>query len=415
MKNKLIMSIALIQFLFGMNLLFAQSDYEIVQNFKERANQVQQEIRDADSLVALSEVESNIEKLRSDFIGNKELLDKSLYPEDFDKTIQNLRSLYTLRQEDFTQIDVLHTEVTGLRTDIDTLNRRNHELTVQFGELEKQTGERIATLEKTIARLSASLKKRDQVVMSMIDTLLPPSFRDGEDLSPREKQQVLSEAEESSVLYHIKRAVNDNIRFLEATRLQPDDIEDLKNRQENFTRIWKSVGPTMVEIYSESGKSTNELKEIDESFTRWHNELNREVWESINDEFTENNINLQGFSSGEEFTSVITNFIDDEIKNADEKGDAEAKDSYNNFVDSTWNETIEPEWVPFLIDNDMLAENDKDSIEVMIASWKDTVYPGSINWLYIIIAVLVIAVLILLFTRKPRKTESQSTVIDEQT
>jgi len=413
MKNKLIISIVLIHFLLGMNLLFAQSDYEIVQNFKERVSNIEQEIRAADSLAALSEVENNIEKLRSDFTANKELLDRSLYPDNFDKTIQKLRNTYTLRQGDFTQIDVLHTEVTGLREDIDTLNRRNQELTIQFEELEKQTGERIAALEKTVARLSALLQKRDQIVMSMIDSLLPPSFRDGEDLSPREKQQVLSEAEESNVLYNIKRAVNDNIRFLNATKLQPDDIEDLKNRQENFTKIWKSVGPTMVEIYSEKGKSTNELKDIDEAFTRWHNELNREVWESINDEFAENDINLQNFSSGKEFTSVVTNYIDDEIKNAEEKGDAEAETSYNKFADSTWYEEIEPNWVPFLIDNDMLTENDKNSIEVSIASWKDTVYPGGFNWLYVIIAVLVISVFILLFTRKPKRGDRQSTVTDQ--
>ncbi|HSP86790.1 MAG TPA: hypothetical protein VLN45_01550, partial [Ignavibacteriaceae bacterium] len=360
------------------------------------------------SLEALSEVESSIEDLRNDFTKNKELLDKSLYPDNFDKTIQKLKSTFALRQGDFTQIDVLHTEVTGLREDIDTLNRRNQELTVQFNELEKQTGERIASLEKTIARLNASLKKRDEVVMSMIDSLLPPSFKEGDNLTSQEKQQVLSEAEKTSVLYNIKRAVNDNIRFLEATRLQPDDIEDLKNRQENFTQIWKSVGPTMVDIYSERGKSTNELKDIDDAFTRWHSELNREVWESINDEFTENNINLQNFSNGKEFTAVVTNYIDDEIKNADGKSDAEAEASYNSFVDSTWNENIESEWIPFLVDNNMLAENDKDSIEVMIASWKDTVYPGGINWLYVIIAVLVIVVLILLFTRKSGRTENQN-------
>jgi hypothetical protein len=249
----------------------------------------------------------------------------------------------------------------------------------------------------------------------MIDSLLPPSFRDGETLSPREKQEVISEAEQSNVLYHIKRAVSDNIRFIEATKLQPDDIEELKDRQENFSRVWKSVGPTMVELYSEKGKSTNELKEIDDAFTRWHNELNREVWGSINDEFAENDINLQNFSSGKEFTSVVTNYIDDEIKNADTKDGAEAETNYKNFVDSTWNEKIEPDWVSFLVDNGMLAEDDKDSIEVLIASWKDTVYPGGINWLYIIIAVLVIAILILLFTRKPRKTESQGTTAGQQT
>jgi hypothetical protein len=408
MKNKIILISFLIPFLSGINL-YAQSDYEIVQSFKQRVAEIEKQIREADSLSALTEIDKNIGKLKGDFISKKELLDRSLYPDNFDREIQKLQTLYTLRQEDFSEIETLSTEVTELKEEVDTLTRRNDELSTQFAELEKQTGERIAALEQRIARLNESLRRRDEVVLSMIDSLLPPAFRDGEDLSPREQQQIISEAEKSNVLYHIKRAVNDNIRFIEATELQPDDIEDLKERQENFTRIWRSVGPTMVELYSERGKSTNELKEIDESFSRWYNELNREVWESINSEFAENNIRLQRFSSGDEFTSVVTNYINDEIRNSDSKGDSEAESTYKSFVDSMWEEKIEPEWVPFLLDNGMLEDKDKDSIEVMMASWKDTVYPGGFNWLYVVIGVLVIAVIILLVSRKSNKNEQTST------
>lgn len=404
MKNKLIISISLFYFLLGMNFLFAQSDYEIVQNFKKRVAQIEQQIKDADSLAELAVVEREIEKLRGDFIPNEELLNRSLYPDNYDKTLRNLRSAYQLRQKDFTEINVLETEVTGLRSENDTLRRRNNELVIQFQELEKQSAEKIGQLEKTIARLNSSLKKRDQIVMNMIDSLLAPSLKDGEDLTPGEKQQLLTEAEQNNVLYHIKRAVNDNIRFITATELQPDDIEDLKNRQQNFFKIWGSVGPTMVELYAARGKSTNELKEIDEAFSRWHNELNREVWESIRSKFAGNDIELQNFSNGEEFTSVITNYIGDEIRNAETRSNNEAEKKYNRFVDSTWYGGIESEWIPFLLENKMLEDNEKDTIEVMIASWKNTVYPGGINWLYIVIAVVVIALIIFFFARKNQKT-----------
>jgi hypothetical protein len=144
-----------------MNLLLAQSDFEIVENFKKRVSQVEQHIKDADSLAELAKVDREIEKLRSDFIPNEELLNRSLYPNNFDKTFRNLRESYQLRENDFTQIDVLATEITGLRVEVDTLRRRNNELTLQFEELGKQTSARIGELEKTIARLNSSLKKRD--------------------------------------------------------------------------------------------------------------------------------------------------------------------------------------------------------------------------------------------------------------
>ncbi len=407
MKNKLIISFILFYFLLGVNTLFAQqdSDYEIVQNFKERAQKIEQALREADSLEPLADVNENINQLRSDFISHKKLLDNGLYPESFDKTIEKLRNSYSLRSDDFMHIDVLQTEVTGLKEAVDTLNRRNNELVEQFEILYKQTNDdktRIAQLEKTIAQLKSSLKKRDEIVMNMIDSLLPSSFS-GEDLSSQEKQQLLSEAEQNNILFHIKRAVSDNIRFLRATKLYPDDIEEIKDQQEDFTRIWKSVGPTMTELYSEKGKNTNELKEIDEAFTNWISYLDKETWESLKQEFTENNINLRDFSNGKEFAAALSFYISDEIKNAEVKGKDKAEAVYENFADSTWYNEIDPDWVPFLIDNNMLAEEQKDSIEVMIASWRDNVYPGGTNWIYIIAGVLVLAVVILLFTRKSKK------------
>jgi|SRR5690554_788023 len=385
----------------------AQSDYEIVKNFKETASNIEEEIKDADSLAALKKIQLSIDRLKRDFIANEELLDRSLYPESFNSTIEKLNILYKLRQRDFEQIVGLHTEVTGLKTEVDTLNRRNTELALQFEELEKRTSSMISKLEKDIAELIESLRKRDIVVMSMIDSLLPVSG-DAENLSSEEREQFLSKAEQSNILSHIKNAVNDNIRFLNATKLQSEDIEELKNRQYNFFRIWRSVGPVLVEIYSEKGKSTNDLKEIDEAFSRWHSELNREVWESIRTEFAKNDINLQDFSNGKEFTAVIINYINDEIKNADINNNAEA--TYKKFVDSTWYKSVKPEWVVFLKDNEMLEEEEEDSIEVMIASWKNTVYPDGVNWLYIVIAVLVIALLIFLFIRKNKKSTQPSNI-----
>jgi hypothetical protein len=412
MKNKILINIVLFNFLIGMNVLFAQSDYEIVQNFKKRINQIEQQIRNADSLAELSEAKDNIEKLRSDFVSNEELLNRSLYPNNFDRAIKNLNETLKLRQDDFSEIENLQTEVTGLKVEVDTLNRRNVELTQKFKDLEQQIAEQITSLENTIAWLNESLRKRDQVVMSMIDSLLPTSYRDVEDLNPEEKEQLLSEVEQKNVLTHIKRAVNDNIRFLNATKLNPEDIEELRTRQQNFSRIWKSVGPTMTELYASKGKSTDELQEIDDAISRWNNELNREVWESIRNEFAKNNIKLQHFTSGEEFTSVVTNFINDEIRNAEANNSDETESTYNKFVDSTWNNEIDSEWIPFLIDNNMLAEAEKDTIEVLMASWKDTVYPGAINWLYILLAVVVIGALVYFFIRKSREKNDRNAGIE---
>jgi DNA repair ATPase RecN len=411
MKNKLITSLALFCFLVGTNILLAQSDYEIVQNFKERAHQIDQAISDADSLNALVQIEEDIEKLRDDFASHKQLLDKGLYPENFDNTIDKLENAYYRRNSDFTQIVVLETKVTALKDQLDTLDRQNKELADEF-ELLKQRSEddktQLTQLQNIVASLKSSLQKRDQVVMNMIDSLLPASMR-ANDLTPEEKQQVFAEAEENNILFHIKKAVSDNIRFLRATKLYPDDIEEIKDQQEDFSRIWKTVGPTMTELYAEKGKSTDELKEIDNAFSTWHSELYGETWESIKQEFAEKNIHLGEFSNGKEFTAAVSSYIDEQIKKADEKEEKNVEAAYENFADSTWYSGIKSDWMPFLIDNKLIAEAQDDSIEVMIASWKSSIYPGGTRWLYIVLSVLLIAVLIWFFSRKASRERAHAT------
>lgn len=418
MKNNVTYGFVLIYFFLGMNLLFAQSDYEIVQNFKEKSRQIEQAIKDADSLNALNEIAKSIELLKDNFMTHKELLDMSLYPDNFNLAIEKLENSLSLRENDFTKIDILSTEVTGLKEQVDTFNQRNNELISQFELLESQTREdrvRVIQLEKVVAQLKTSLKKRDQVVMNMIDSLLPSSYRAIEELSLREKREIYAQAEKSNVLFHIKRAVGDNIRFLEATKLYPKDLGEIKDQQKIFTRIWKSVGPTMVELYSEKEKGTNELKEIDEAFTIWHEKVDHEAWVSINDKFAEKEIILKRFSNGNEFTSAITSFINYELKNVNEKGDRESIIAYKNFAEKVWYREVDPDWIPFLLDYDMLASEQKDTIEVMLASWRDTVYPGGFNWLLVVVGVIVIAVFTVLLTRRSPKRTAANTTTTEKT
>jgi hypothetical protein len=412
MKNKIILSFVLFQFLLGANILFAQSDYEIVQNFKEKAHWIEQAIKDANSLGSLAKIDEGIEQLKNDFISHKQLLDEGLYPENFDNTIDKLKNAYYQRNNDFTKIVVLETKVTALKDQLDTLDSQNKKLAEEFSLLKQQSEDdrtQLAQLQNIVANLKSSLQKRDQVVMNMIDSLLPASMRE-EELSSEEKQQVFAEAERNNILFHIKKAVSDNIRFLRATRLYPDDIEEIKDQQEDFLRIWQSVGPTMAELYSEKGKRTDELKEIDGAFATWHAELNGEAWESLNQEFAGKNIQLKNFSTGQEFAAALSSYIDEEMKTANEKGREKAEAAYTNFTDSLWYSDIKKDWMPFLIDNKLIAEAQDDSIEVMIASWKSSIYPGGSSWLYIVLAILLIAVAILFFSRKSfRKTVPATT------
>lgn len=410
--NRKILTYSFLLCLFFSFSLFAQSDYEIVQNFKSKAMAINDSIKQASSLEDLQKSQSSIDQLRNEYMDKRELLDKSLYPLDFNKTFENLQTAYDLRKGDFTQIDVLQTQVTGLKDQVDTLNKRNTDLISRVQVLEaesKKDKSRIVQLERSVADLKASLQKRDELVLSMIDSLVPPSYRQQSTLSSQEKEKVFSEAQKNNVLNNIKKSLQDNIKFLQVANLTPDDLIEIRKQQEQFAKIWRSVGPKLVAVYSENKAGTNDLKDIDTYFSSWRNELNQEGWASIRLTFADYGINLQNFSSGNQFIHSATSFINDEIKNIDIKGKTESQNTYKSFADSAWFGEVKPTWIPYLIDNKMFTEAQKDTIDNKISEWKSAVYGSGVNWIYIIIGLVIVVIVILFYIKrkpKPQPTES---------
>ena len=401
MKTRIFLGLVMLISFLGMNTLLAQSDYSIVQNFKGNVQKIQTEIQNADSLAVINQISAEIDNLQNQFSANKELLDQSLYPENFNGTIEHLRSIADLRKDDFSQIDVLNTKMSDMGKQIDVINQRNSELETQISQIENQN----KVNERMISELRASLMKRDQVVMAMINNMIPSTSGENGELNQLERQKLYSNAEKDNIVSLIKRAVNDNIRFLDATKLYADDLNKIKIQEEKFAHTWNNVGPSLINIYSEHGKSTEKLKDIDQAFSLWNAKINEETWNSINSEFTANHFQLAPFTNGDEFTSSVTSFIDDAIKNVGNTEKADAEHVYKTFVDSTWNKNIKYGWVPFLINNNMINRNQVRSIEAKFADWSNAVYPEGFNWFYIIAAVLFIAVIVLLFViRSERKT-----------
>ncbi|HEY6436777.1 MAG TPA: hypothetical protein VIY47_09305, partial [Ignavibacteriaceae bacterium] len=180
-NSTLKMILSLLIFWGFINSVFAQSDLEIVDNFKSEFSSIENTIKNATSLVDLKDVSSNISLLKEKYAPHKELLDKSLYPDNYQGSIDKLNKDYLMRQGDFTTIDVLQTEVSALNEQVEFLNERNNELLSQVRNLEAQKDKDAKTIKKLgnlVAQLRASIRKRDELVLSMIDSLMPPTMRE---------------------------------------------------------------------------------------------------------------------------------------------------------------------------------------------------------------------------------------------
>lgn len=389
------------------NLVLPQSDYEIVQNFKNKVQQLESRLSEAGSIDDINNIAKDIELLRSQFEDHKELLDKSLYPDDFNRTLAKLKNDLDVRATDFTQIDILQTEVIALRDEVDRLNARNSELIRQITVLEsskQKDVETIKKLENLVADLRSSLLKRDNLVLSIVDSLTPKLTADVSSLTADDKTRIAAEFEKNYVLVNVKRALRDHVRFLDVTTLKPDDIRDIKRQQDEFVSTWQKVGVGLVEVYADQKEKSNELKEIDALFTNWQTAIKNEAWNSIKEEFAMNGIYFQDFKGGQEFTVEITRFIDEEFKNYNIKSKEESERVYIMFADSTWFRSIQPEWLPYLIDSKMLTAQQKGLIESKISEWKAVVSPRDITWVYYAAAaLLVILIGFLILKRKPKQ------------
>jgi hypothetical protein len=395
MKNIVLIKSLILFFAFGlMNSMFAQSDKEIVDKFKTEYSSIERSIKEATTLPELEAIVTRINKFKQDFSSHKDLLDKSLYPDNYNVSIEKLNNAYLLRKGDFTTIDVLQTEVGELKQQVEFLNLRNNELLSQVQNLEarhQKDAKTIKKLENLVAELRSSIRERDNLVLNMIDSLMPPIMQDKEILTAEDKSTVATQEQRDNVLNNVKTTIRDNIRFMQVTSLKPDDLTAIKNQQSDFAVKWQKVGVKLVEVYAEDKNKTEELKQIDELFKDWHSAVAREAWESINEEFTLNGIELRSFKNGADFTNSVETFITDELKNLGVKSDEESKKVYANFTDSTWFATIQPVWMNYLIENKLLTEENNDKIESKISEWKNALYPST-WWIYLIIAAVIIAV-----------------------
>jgi len=399
--NQSILILLLFAFVLPLN---AQSDYEIVNNFKQKYKLLEDSIKKVETITELNSLAEDIDGFRNEYLQHKALLDKSLYPDSFDKSFEKLNLQFLVRNKDLTHVEILQTENIQLKEQVEQLNKRNSELLSQIQKIEytsKKESKKIAELEKLVADLKSALKKRDDLIISIVDSLMPQLMKKNASFTSKEKNELYLQAEKNNVLSNVKKSLRDNITFLEVTSLQPGDLSEVKKQQEDFAEFWQDAGVKLVDIYAEKRKKAEEIAEIDSLFTDWQNAVNTEAWNSIREEFAANQILLVEFSNGEEFTNVITSFIDEEIKNIGVKSQEGSEETFKNFTDSTWLRTIKPDWIPFLIENEMLSAEQETSIENKITDWQNKLAPASFAWIYIlVIAIAVIFIFIIILKRK---------------
>lgn len=397
MKAKFFFMILFV-FAFGA-ILKAQSDYEKTQNFKVRYQQLEAAIKNATSLDECNTISENIAKLKSDFLADKSLLDNSLYPENFESSFSKIERAVEIRKGDFTQITELTSEVGTLKDRISTISQENQGLISQIRVLKissAKDAQTIASLQKLVAQLKANIQQRDELVRGIVDSLLAEFVQMPNGLNESEKQNIFTKVDAGNLFYNIERTIADNVQFMKVTQMTPDDLGEMKKQYKDFNKVWRQIGPKLAEVYLNKKDKTAQIANIDAMFADWNIRVNDEMWGQVNKLFREKKIAMLQFKSGDQFVNSVSSFVGDELKNLGVKSGSESENIYYAFTDSVYFKVVEPVWIPILIENNMMTDANKDSIDSHIAKWKEKVAPGSsLNWVYIgggaVILFLVIA------------------------
>ena len=376
----------------------AQSDYAMVQKFKNDCSDIEKQIIDAKSIDDINIVKVNIEELRMQYSRHSELLDKAIYPDNFGKLTSKFNDLITMREADFNTVEDIKATVVDLNKTVDTLHTVNSEMQNSLKDIQtlfSKSRKENTRLSDIILELKIALHKRDVLVMNMVDSLMPPVMRERAILSSEDKEKIVSDVEKDNILLNVKTTIRDNIKYLDLTSLQPEDLAEIQKQQLDFSDTWARIGPRLAEVYSDNKNRSNDLYEIDSLFKSWTTAIRTEAWQSIKEDFNARGITLNDFSDGEEFQNSINQYIHNEKMNIDSVTHEEAKLSFEQFADQVWNSEIKPKWIPFLIDNRLLTENSEAVIEENIELWRSELYP-SYWWIWIIILGFILAGLALL-------------------
>ena len=410
-KLKTLSHITLLLFIAAVNLTYSQSDYNLVQDFKARYNEIEDLIKTAESLDECLQLSNEITAMRYSFEEHKTLLDKSLYPMDFNASFTNLSGMLEIRKRDFLHITQLQAEVDTLKERFAVLDKANISLIERINILEKdqiKNSKTIASLQQLTAQLKANIKQRDMLIVEVADSLFAGHVNHPFTLNDAEKMSLAQKVQYHNLFYNMEKTIDDHIQFLKISTIKPQDVADMKKEYTGFIMMWEKVGEKLADIYLVKKEKAERIEKINNKFAEWDTTLNNVMWAAVNKSFEEKNISLPEYNNGEEFANSVTDFINHQIEKANAADVEEVEETYYTFTDSVWNSKIEKEWVPILIENNMLTKADKDSIVSRLTVWKAQIIGDEFEWWVYAVGVLILIGIVMVSSNIFRKRASES-------
>jgi hypothetical protein len=379
-----------------------QSDYAIKRTFEERASGITEAINGAGSLSVLDSLRDEITQLENDFATHREFLDRALYPTTFTETLAELRDIHLMRYERTYLIQTQGTHIIELEGRIALLTRRLDTLAAErdslFATLRGVRGS-TTSLRHTSRRLSASLRARDRLIFALMDSIFL-SYRKDSDL---QKESLSRRIEQADALDRVYDIAVDNVRFLQLTRLEPQDYADVIALYEQFNGRWTGLREKIVDVSTstrdlsrkktEADLEKNVAAPVDSVLSVWRGNLDGLFWSEILTEFTIRNIPIGSFSTGREFSKKVEAYVQD-VRARDEDASV--------FINDVWKMRIDREWREALTTDIMLGRAEYARLDSLVSGLAQKKFDEEFILYSAILLLLVIAIW-WFFVRSPKR------------
>jgi cell division protein FtsB len=409
-------------------ILVAQqkSDYATVQLFQTTAQSISKNVDKANSVQECAELNASVDALEKEFAADKTLLNKAIYPEGYDRTIEHLRGKLLVRQKDLgfiesqvIRIKELETTVRGLSDQIQKLNMQNEKLLADIQMLtqnvQKLTGDLfnastpLDSLHNMIVKLRQGLQDRDALIFALTDSLFLQYDKNVSDMKDVEKQGLLGKIERHDVIGNVKHSIMDNVAFLETTQLKGSDLVTLVRQQKRFQSQWTGIAPKLTSIYVSGKAKKYEVSAVDSMLAVWGDKVDDAMWRSLNTLFKEKGFFVKEFKNGEEFSANFMTFLAEQIQNPNEETNDTRFKLFTNFHENLWLTDLNATWLPALTELNKISDTQRKEIEVKVEKWRSIVSPGA-SWLIyvlVLLGVLLIPILAIRLFPKASKTPKE--------
>lgn len=402
MKKFYIATTVLLLFFLQSALIAQQSDYQIQQSFVTELNELTQRIDTTESSAELAELEIELQQLKSEYAEHEEIIDAALYPETYQNSVNTLDEQLSVAIDNASVIEQLNTRIDGLMGEIDSyrseitgLNEDSQALRQALQRAESNEEQQAALL----TEYRQSLEERNSFVSEFLQELM--SRYQNVDLGTQQEISDNAERLDDSPVEILRSIILDYINIVdESSSLETPDYVAMRAQHEYFFEVWERIGTNLVNTFVQDNPSEAKT-EMDELMSAWLLSIDNQLWESLNNSFSQNGVELEAFVSPDEFYNAIYTYVDNGHVTSLERNSEEDFGVYQNF-NTFWNETVKAEWGDMLIEGEILTQSQISEIDIKLNDWEEASKPTS-NLMFILLIVsvaVIIGLIVLLITKK---------------